>query len=108
MIPADPLGRTSMAELITGVQRLGLAAAGLNLSPSALCSITHPLILHVEESHFLVAISNGAGRVVLIDPPHAPRAVSVRSLGAVWTGNCALVALDESDLNRRLEDLGLD
>lgn len=106
-VPSDPLGRTSMAELVSGVRSLGLAAEALELSTTALRTIHQPVVLHVAESHFLVAITDGGGAVVLIDPPHAPRLVSLGALRAVWNGNCVLVASDESELDERLCKLRL-
>lgn len=94
-----------MAELIKGIRGIGLAAEGLQLSSGTLRSIREPVILHVGDSHFLVAVADGSRHVVLIDPPHAPGAVSLRALETIWKGSSILVARNEADLNRRLSDL---
>lgn len=107
-VPADPLGQTSMAELIAGLRRLGWAAEGLNLSASTLGHLSSPAILHVNGSHFVAAMADGSDHVVLIDPPAEPRAVSVDSLNDVWTGDCVVVARTADELSRCMESVGLN
>lgn len=107
-VPADPLGRTSMKELIAGLRKLGFAAEGLRLSPDGLWATRGPAILHVHGSHFLVACGDGGGDVVLIDPPSAPRLVPASALRKIWRGNAVLVRRDADAMNASLAALGLE
>lgn len=107
-IASDPLGRTSMAELIAGLRQLGLSAEGLNIPPALLPRLRQPVILYVQNSHFVVALADGGANVAIIDPPRSPRIVPIHALRGFWTGESIVVGASEGQLRRSLKGIGVD
>jgi ABC-type bacteriocin/lantibiotic exporter with double-glycine peptidase domain len=107
-IPADPNGATSMSELITGLRSLGFGAVGIRATRSELRHLAgSPLILHVNDNHFVVAVPTAGDSLVVLDPPNAPKKMSFAELDRQWRGNMLLVCNSEDQLAEKLRKLGL-
>ncbi len=78
LIPVDGMGRVSMADLIKSLRKVGFYAVGVRLDERSLQNEQgSPVILYVNQSHFLVVIPTGDGNMVVIDPPHEPYLLTV-------------------------------
>jgi ABC-type bacteriocin/lantibiotic exporter with double-glycine peptidase domain len=107
-IKRDGVGRTSMAELISGMRKLGFAGIGLKATPAALKKLRgRPLIAYTDQSHFLVVLPVGDGSLVVIDPPSEVRAETLDSLSIRWSGEMVLVANTPEELGELLQGLGI-
>jgi len=107
LLHPDPIGRTSMADLIRGLRTLGFGAAGVNLDPNTISLLSCPVILHTDGSHFAVVVTNETDRVVMLDPPFPPAIVSTNSLADQWDGPAILVTSEPAELKRILAKLGM-
>ncbi len=104
----DPLGRTSMLELLRALQRLGVPATPAKLDAASLRAAATPAVLFVDGSHFVTAIPAAGRRVVLIDPPTAPTLVGPRELGRIRRGEAVLIANDPQTLTGCLRRISLE
>jgi ABC-type bacteriocin/lantibiotic exporter with double-glycine peptidase domain len=107
VVAVDGLGRTSMAELVDGLHRLGFAAVGVKVDPGSLGRLTAPVILYVNRSHFLVALPVGDGTAVLVDPPTPVRAESLSVLQGRWSGEAIIVRNSPEELRTAAAALGI-
>jgi ABC-type bacteriocin/lantibiotic exporter with double-glycine peptidase domain len=106
-IHVDGRGQTSMAELLTGLDRLGFAVAGVRLSGSALNRLSLPVILHFDDSHFVVCRALGDHSIVVFDPPNQPTIVDVDSISDRWDGLGLIVSRDQRSLHDAIAAIGL-
>lgn len=107
VVAMDAFSRTSMAELIDGLNRLGIAARGVEMPPRVLHRSSGPVILFVDDSHFLVAFAANSKMIALVDPPEISRTVASSDLEERWKGPAVLVARSRSELERMQADLGI-
>jgi ABC-type bacteriocin/lantibiotic exporter with double-glycine peptidase domain len=96
-IKFDARKRTSMKELVDGLEALGLSARGVRMGRGTLAHLDAPMILFLQPGHFVAALPDGAGRVITVDPPSKPKARAVRELRE-WSGEAVLVAEDPDKL----------
>lgn len=106
-IPCDAMGRTSMAELKRGLERLGVRSAGVKLDAQLVSDMRLPLIVFVNGNHFAVAVPHEAGGAVLIDPPKAPAPFTGRDDTVRWDGAALMCAPSEPALAAEMRRLGL-
>ncbi|MCX6145354.1 MAG: cysteine peptidase family C39 domain-containing protein [Ignavibacteriales bacterium] len=80
-------GGWSMQSLKGLAEQSGLRAEGWRLDLDALCRSRFPVILFVENRHFVVADSvDSAGFFVVRDPAIGRMKIHRRALGKIWTG----------------------
>ncbi len=108
-IQADSLGRTTMSELVEGIQSMGFEAEPVRLGNGALQRVSLPMILFVRKSHFVAALPTGANAVVFVDPPYQPEVISEDKLRSVaqWSGEALLVARGSEPMMETLVRLGV-
>ncbi|HJT78728.1 MAG TPA: cysteine peptidase family C39 domain-containing protein [Gemmataceae bacterium] len=106
-VGVDGLARTSMADLVDGLHRLGFATTGVKLTRRLLDYSPAPVILHVDNAHFLVVLPVGDGSVVVIDPPNEVHTEAISSLAARWDGEAVLVQKTPAELRKALASVGL-
>lgn len=106
LVRSDPFGRSSMGELIEGLHEMGLAAVGVQLNCSAMRLSTLPMILHLDDMHYVAAIPYDGRNVTIVDPPSAPRIVPITALPGRWAGNAVLVGPENTLLARAMDRMG--
>jgi ABC-type bacteriocin/lantibiotic exporter with double-glycine peptidase domain len=80
-------GGWSMQSLKNLAEHYGLRAEGWKLDVEALCRSRFPVILFVENRHFVVADSVDTGGFFLVrDPAIGRMKIHRRALGRIWTG----------------------
>lgn len=107
-VSPDALGRTSMAELMEALRKLGFGAAGVALEPEACRVIDAPLIIHQRGGHFAAVITTMSDTVVVLDPPTEPTRRSIESLSRDWDGRCIVVGEDAAEVATLLASLGIE
>jgi ABC-type bacteriocin/lantibiotic exporter with double-glycine peptidase domain len=108
LVPPDPLGRTSMNELVKGLQALGFGVVGVKLRLEACQQLSVPLIIHEDGSHFAVVVPNATKRVIFLDPPFAPTKLTLEALAKRWDGNAIIVAKSVNELEEVLRKLDIE
>ena len=85
---------TSLAALARAAWRLGLAARPYRLELDDLLGVTSasPGIAHLKEEHFVVVWAKCDGRIIVVDPPHDPVAMSLKDFGRRWDGAILIVS----------------
>lgn len=97
-----PVGRDglSLKRVVEIATREGLACRILKIEPEALrADVTFPCVLHWNMSHYVVAESASASRLVILDPAVGRRAVPWREVDAAMTGIC--LELEPNDTFRK-------
>jgi ABC-type bacteriocin/lantibiotic exporter with double-glycine peptidase domain len=103
----DRMGRVSVAELVEACRKVGLHAVGVKIAPRDISNLQVPVILHTKGEHFVVALANRSGQLMLLDPPDAPRAVGSDELALLQTGMAIVVSSKIESLDAALATLGL-
>ena len=83
---------TSLAGIVAGAERLGLAVRALKASKTSLDELPLPAIAHWEGNHWLVVYDTDARRVRVSDPAHGLRTILREEFERGWSGYVALVA----------------
>lgn len=99
---AGEIGVCSFQDMKISLLKHGFCAEAIRYDPRHPPSHELPLILHVDDSHFLVALPVRGDRCILIDPPDEPRVVGWASLGGRWKGDAIIVSRNDSDLRRAI------
>ncbi|MFH1300839.1 MAG: cysteine peptidase family C39 domain-containing protein [Planctomycetota bacterium] len=107
VVHCDTLGRSSMEDLTTGLDKLGLYSVGLKLDSKAALNFKVPLILFVNGKHFAAALPHTDGKMVIIDPPYKPKHAEESELRQRWTGEALLISTSKDSLNSEMQRLGL-
>jgi len=107
VIHCDALGRSSMAEIAQGLEALGFPAVGVRMDRHKFQRLEIPAILHVDDSHFVVAIMKSDGMVMLYNPPDQPLLVATTDLSEWWDGMALLVGRDQSSIKAALATLNI-
>lgn len=108
VVPCDSLGRTTMAELQKGLEVLGVLSVGITIQQESISEIRLPMIMHVNDNHFVVSLPNKNGVTVIIDPPELPIRADARALPFYWNGNALLCSTSKAALNNELTRLGVN
>ncbi|WP_198001061.1 cysteine peptidase family C39 domain-containing protein [Gimesia fumaroli] len=106
IVPCDSLGRSTMAELQKGLETLGILSVGITVHQESISEIKLPMIMHVNNNHFVVSLPNDHGVTVIIDPPKAP--VPADTLPFKWDGHALLCSNSKAALNAELDRLGVE
>ncbi|MDA1051656.1 MAG: cysteine peptidase family C39 domain-containing protein [Planctomycetota bacterium] len=105
---ADPMGRSTMREMIQTLDELGFAAAPIILSTRDFNNVDElPLIVHLDSDHWAVVFHNEQGCAVLLNPPSEPRFVTRKSLEANWNGTSIVVSRSSQALTTFLASVGV-
>ncbi|MBQ0823102.1 peptidase domain-containing ABC transporter [Microvirga sp. HBU67558] len=83
---------TTLRDVLTLAQRVGMTGRGLRLEPEQLKKIKTPCILHWDMNHFVVLKEATSRRIVVHDPASGLRSYSLSEAGRHFTG----IALDLS------------
>lgn len=106
--PPDALGRLSLAEIRKALCTAGMYAVAVRMSADKVSELHVPAILHWDNMHFVVAVVNEKGHVLILDPPDEPREVDMTRLHGSFSGSAILVHSDEKAVVAQLHTLGLD
>ncbi len=104
-IRCDALGRTSMAELRSGLSQLGFYCEGIKVSPDMLAMLRLPAILFVNGNHFVVVVPSENQDIIVIDPPRPTARVWLDALPFSWNGHLLLCASTQDQLDEELRQL---
>jgi ABC-type bacteriocin/lantibiotic exporter with double-glycine peptidase domain len=102
MTHAGASGTTSLLELQDAARQLGLEAEAVRLDPRRPIAWDLPTILHLNGNHFVAVLPDGDGRLVVADPPAAPRVVVGPGELGGWDGIALVAASAGVDLDRAL------
>jgi hypothetical protein len=104
----DSSGRTSVSELVDGLDKLHLPACAVLLARSDLVKLSGlgPAIFLVHDSHFVAGLVAPDGGVVLVEL-HETARVSAEEFPAMWSGHVILLSRDRPSLAELLGRLGL-
>jgi ABC-type bacteriocin/lantibiotic exporter with double-glycine peptidase domain len=90
-------GGWSMQSLKALAEQHGLRAEGWRLEPEALCKSRFPLILFVENRHFVVADGvDTAGFLFMRDPAIGRMKIHRRALSGIWNGETLVFGENQS------------
>ena len=89
---ATAVDGTSLAGLVSGAERLGLAARALKASPSRLDALPLPAICHWQGNHWVVLHDTDERSVRVMDPVAGPRRIPRTEWDENWSGFSCLVA----------------
>lgn len=92
LIAVDSLGRTTMANLVDGLTAAGFKATAISSDERAIEKVEDPIVLFVNDNHFIV-IKNNRGWTTVFDPPNPPFVTSLEKLEYVWKGEAIIVQL---------------
>lgn len=97
---ADAAGITTLLDLRNSLAAKGFGVVAVKLDPAKRLELNHPMIVHLPEGHFCVAIPVDSDRVVLIDPPLGAEVWRVSDLAArrSWRGDALVAAQNPADL----------
>ena len=87
---------TTLKDVLTLAQRLGMTGRGLRLEPEQLKHVKTPCILHWDMDHFVVLKEVSRSRVVIHDPAFGVRSCTLEEVGRHFTG----IALELIPTNR--------
>nr|WP_255616333.1 peptidase domain-containing ABC transporter [Microvirga puerhi] len=87
---------TSLKDVLTLAQRMGMMGRGLRLEPEQLSRIQTPCILHWDMNHFVVLKEARGKRIVIHDPASGERTYTLDEVGRRFTG----IALELSPTSR--------
>ncbi len=76
----------NLVRLIDIAGRMGLTARALRLELDELSQLKTPCVLHWDMNHFVVLKSVDARRVVILDPAHGERTLSLKEASRHFTG----------------------
>lgn len=77
---------TTLSDLVTFAEEMGLSARGLRLEPAALGKLSCPAILHLDMNHFVV-LKEVRGTVAIVhDPAYGVRKFAAEELDRRFTG----------------------
>lgn len=107
LVTPDRLGRTTLGELVSACETLGLSAVGMRIDQQSLSRLKVPVIVHTRENHFVVSIADSSGKVLILDPPRRPQEKTTAELRSYCTGNVILVAKDRSELRQAMREGGV-
>src|SRR3972149_1259186 len=107
LVQPDPLGRSSMDELVVALEEVGFPVAAVSAPAKVLCKVRTSMILHCQESPFVVAVAGSGGEFLVLDPPRAPATMSLKSITTSYSGRAIITGEDESGLAISLASLGL-
>ena len=65
-IKPDPLGRSSVADLLEASEHFGLSAKALNLDTVYLSRLSSPAIVHLLSNHFVTVIADNDDQLMVI------------------------------------------
>jgi ABC-type bacteriocin/lantibiotic exporter with double-glycine peptidase domain len=108
LLSPDSLGRTSVSELVRSLNELGLFAQAVLLPIQNFAKLHVPAILHWRGSHFVVAVTNQVGEVMIFDPPRTPVVLGQGALAQSYGGIAVLVATNQAGLYGQLRDFGIN
>ena len=77
---------TTLRDVLTLAQRIGMMGRGLRLEPEQLKEIRIPCILHWDMNHFVVLKQASGRRIVIHDPASGVRSFSLEEAGRHFTG----------------------
>nr|WP_246504994.1 peptidase domain-containing ABC transporter [Microvirga antarctica] len=77
---------TTLKDLLTLAQRIGLMGRGLRLEPEQLGRIATPCILHWDMNHFVVLKEVRGRKLVIHDPASGLRTYTLKEAGRHFTG----------------------
>jgi ATP-binding cassette subfamily B protein RaxB len=77
---------TTLKDVLTIAQRMGMMGRGLRLEPEHLHQIKTPCILHWDMNHFVVLKEVRGRRIVIHDPASGVRTYTLEELGRHFTG----------------------
>jgi ABC-type bacteriocin/lantibiotic exporter with double-glycine peptidase domain len=100
-------GVTSLLDLKEAAHQMGLVSEGVRVDPLRPIPWRSPMILHVQDNHFLAALPLEGDRLVVVDPPNAPAIMERSGLSGDWDGVCLVVARSQSELNAALQAANL-
>ncbi len=95
---AGELGVCSMKDLLRAARGHGLTATAVRYDPAIPPSHQLPMILYVDDFHFVAALPGRDGAVVLVDPPARPTSVPWSTLKGRWKGEAVVVGRSEADV----------
>ncbi len=108
VVPVDSYLRTSMDDLIRGLQTLGLRAAGVRIGPSAVRRLgAARAILFIRQSHFAAALAAPDGSLVIVDPPQHTEVRRADDPALGWHGEAVIVCRTDDELAAALNRLGV-
>lgn len=97
---------STLRDVLTLAQRVGLMGRGLRLEPEQLKEIKTPCILHWNMDHFVVLKEANGRRIVIHDPASGVRTYSLREAGRHFTG-IALELTPTGGFERKKETIRL-
>jgi ABC-type bacteriocin/lantibiotic exporter with double-glycine peptidase domain len=100
---AGEAGTCSMKDLLHAVRTFGFSAKAVRYDRRRPPVHRLPMILFVDGSHFLTAVTDREGNVILIDPPLESKSVAWSDLYPRWRGEAIVVGLREQDVTTALE-----
>ncbi len=77
---------TTLKDVLTIAQRLGMTGRGLRLEPDQLKNIKTPCILHWDMNHFVVLRAVERGRIIVHDPASGVRTYTLEEAERHFTG----------------------
>jgi ATP-binding cassette subfamily B protein RaxB len=77
---------TTLRDVLTLAQRIGMTGRGLRLEPEQLKEVKTPCILHWDMNHFVVLKQATGRRIVIHDPASGVRSFSLEEAGRHFTG----------------------
>jgi len=78
LAPVDETGNVSLLDLMRAAEAEGAVCRCVRLRPRELLSVRQPMILPVDQGHFVVVVSL-AKSLVVVDPPMHPRVLDLDS-----------------------------
>jgi hypothetical protein len=106
-VRCDPLGRATLADVSRALRKLGFHCVGAHLSVADARRVGGPLVLHVDDQHFVMGVPTTERSMVLIDPPSAPSVQTAEQLQTKWSGDCLIVDVDAESLAAKMAAIGL-
>lgn len=107
-VRCDPLGRATLGDVGRALKQLGFASLGANLSEADAHRLGLPLVMHVDDRHFVVGLPANEFALVLIDPPRNPVVATGEGLRSRWSGDCLIVSLDAESLAAKAAEAGIE
>ena len=92
---AGEMGLCSMLDLVQAARTHSLFAQPVRMTPAKARALKYPMILHVEKSHFLVALPRDDGKLVVLDPPDEPVVKAWGDFSETWTGEAIVISNKE-------------
>ncbi len=104
-VPVNSLGKTSISEMVSAFQSRRLVAVGVKLTRSDLTLIRTPIILFVNDDHFILSYYTLLSGLSFFDPPRPVISGHDVTLPYDWKGDSIIVTADQNDMNDVLAKL---